>query len=66
MIFTINGEPYIFTLTLDLLNQVTGFTATNLTTTYDCKIHLTSQQDDSEELCCTPSGCTQGGCGSSA
>jgi hypothetical protein len=64
MIFTINGEPYIFTLTVDLLNRVTGFTATNLSTTYDCKIQMTSQEDEPEVLCCTPSGCTQGGCGS--
>jgi hypothetical protein len=65
MNFTINGEPYTFTLEVDGLNRLTGFTATNQSTTYDCAIHMTSQLDEPELVCCTPSGCTQGGCGSS-
>ena len=61
MNFTIAGEDFNFTLTLNSEGQLTGFTATNGGTTYDCSIQLVSETP-AERVCCTPSGCTAGSC----
>ncbi len=63
MTFTIDGQPYTFNLQLDQSNKLTGFTASTQSTTYVCSIQLASNEDVPEFVCCTPSGCTAGGCG---
>jgi hypothetical protein len=61
MNFTIHGEDFVFTLTVDGDGQLTGFTATNGSTTFDCSIQLVSQAN--ERWCCIPNGpCSPGGC----
>lgn len=61
MNFTIAGEEFNFTLTVNGDGQLTGFTATKGQTTYDCLIQLVSQSTP-ERVCCGPSGCTSGSC----
>jgi hypothetical protein len=62
MIFTIDGEAFIFTMTLDGQGHLTALTATKDNTTYDCKIKLVSEVDGSQ-WCCIPGGsCSPGSC----
>jgi hypothetical protein len=62
MNFTIAGEDYVFTLTVNGDGQLQGFTATKEgNTTYDCSIQLVSQTSP-ERACCSPAGCTAGSC----
>ena len=61
MNFTIVGEDFNFTLTVNSEGQLLAFTATNDNTTYDCSIQLVSQASG-ERTCCGPSGCTAGSC----
>jgi len=59
--FTIVGEDFNFSLTLNGDGQLVGFTATKGNTTYDCSIQLASQSS-AERVCCSPIGCTPGSC----
>lgn len=62
MNFTINGEDFFFTLTVDSNGHLTAFTATKDNTVFDCKIKLVSEADGST-WCCIPGGpCQQGSC----
>jgi hypothetical protein len=62
MNFTIAGEEYVFTLTVNGDGQLLSFTATKEgNTTYDCSIQLVSQTSP-ERACCSPAGCTAGSC----
>jgi hypothetical protein len=61
MNFTIAGEDFNFTLTVNSEGQLLAFTATKDSTTYDCSIQLVSQAN-AERTCCGPSGCTAGSC----
>ncbi|HET8782451.1 MAG TPA: hypothetical protein VFM63_08535 [Pyrinomonadaceae bacterium] len=65
MTFTIDGETFTFTLEVNQLNQLTSFTATKGGDPYVCSIYCQPDFDSLEAECCTPNGCTQGGCGSS-
>ena len=56
-------EPYNFTMEKDGSNNLTVFTAFDGTTTYNCSIHLKSQTNELEIMCCRPNGqCEQGPC----
>jgi len=61
MNFTIAGEDFNFTLTVNGDGQLLGFTATKDNTTFDCSIQLVSQTSP-ERACCSPAGCTAGSC----
>lgn len=65
MIFTINGEDFIFNLQVDSTGKLTSFTATrgkNITVdNFNCSIQVESESS-AELFCCTPSGCTAGPC----
>jgi hypothetical protein len=63
MTFTIDGATFTFTLEVDQSNQLTSFTATKAGAPYVCSIYCQPNLDDMEAECCTPNGCTQGGCG---
>ena len=63
MTFTIDGETYTFTLEVDQSNQLTSFTATKGGAPYVCSIYCAPGLDGMDPECCTPNGCTQGGCG---
>ena len=63
MTFTISGEPFLFTLVVDD-GVLTSFTATDNGTTFDCFIQLEAQGLVEGMFCCTPTGCTSGGCSS--
>ncbi len=66
MNFTISGEDFTFTLSVDLNGTLTGFTATKDSINYDCSIQMTSTSGlMPERFCCTPSGCTSGSCSAS-
>jgi len=59
MEFQIDG--FTFTATIEE-GQLTGLTAEKDQVTYDCKIQLVSQVDESRQ-CCMPGGpCTSGSC----
>jgi hypothetical protein len=63
MEFTIGDEGYTFIMVLNESDQLIGFTATKNQTIYDCTIHLVSQTNSAEILCCRPNGeCTSGPC----
>ena len=61
MNFTINNQPYTFTVLVDQ-GVLTDFTATNGDTVYDCSIQLISRDEVAQILCCTPVTCTEGPC----
>ena len=61
MNFTINGEEWIFTLLVDSQGNLTDFTATKDGTTCTCSIQLVAEGTGGR-TCCTPAGCTAGGC----
>jgi hypothetical protein len=61
MTFTINGEDFTFTITVDTQGNLTAFTATGEGATFNCMIQLVSEVDGSR-VCCGPSGCTSGSC----
>jgi len=63
MNFTISGEDFTFTLSVNLNGELTSFTAEKDSTSYDCSIQVTSSGGLMPEIfCCTPSGCTSGSC----
>jgi hypothetical protein len=61
MNFTINGEDFDFTLTVDAEGNLTGFTATRDGVPFNCSIQLVNEVNGAR-TCCTPSGCTAGSC----
>lgn len=62
MIFTIDGEAFVFNMTLDAENHLTALTATKDNVTWGCTIQLVSEADG-ERMCCIPGGqCSSGGC----
>src|SRR5262245_16267427 len=61
MTFTITGEEYIFTLTVDTEGNLSSFTAVKGDITYDCSIQLSAHSVE-QKVCCTQWGCTAGGC----
>ena len=61
MTFTINGEDFTFTITVDSQGNLLDFTATGEGATFDCMIQLVSDVDGAR-FCCGPSGCTSGSC----
>jgi hypothetical protein len=61
MNFTINGEEFSFTLTVDAEGNLTDFTATKDGVTFDCSIQLVSEVNGSR-TCCSPTGCMPGSC----
>jgi hypothetical protein len=61
MTFTINGEEFSFTLTVDAEGNLTDLTATRDGVTFDCTIQLVSEVNGSR-VCCSPLGCTAGSC----
>ena len=60
MNFKIDGEDCVFTLIVDSQGNLTDFTATKENTTCTCSIQLTAENGG--RTCCTPAGCTAGGC----
>ena len=62
MNFTIAGEEFAFTISVDGEGQLTGFTATREGLTYDCLIQVTSQGAERIIECCGANGCMAGGC----
>ena len=62
MNFTIVGEDYNFTLTVNGDGKLIAFTATKDQATFDCSIQLVSQTAPPERFCCGPAGCTAGSC----
>jgi hypothetical protein len=61
MHFTINGEDFDFTLTVDSEGNLISFTATRDGVPFDCSIQLVSEVNGAR-TCCSPSGCTAGSC----
>jgi hypothetical protein len=61
MNFTISGEEFDFTLTVDAEGNLTGFTATKDGVPFECSIQLVSEVNGAR-TCCSPSGCTSGSC----
>jgi hypothetical protein len=61
MNFTINGEEFNFTLTVDAEGNLTSLTATRDGVAFDCSIQLVSEVNGAR-TCCGPSGCTAGSC----
>ena len=65
MNFTISGEDFTFTLSVNPNGELTSFTAEKDSTSYDCSIQVESSGAlMPEAFCCTPAGCTTGGCSS--
>lgn len=66
MNFTIEGEDFNFTLTVDDEGNLISFTATKgsgiTNDTFNCSIQVESQSTPPEVFCCTPAGCTAGPC----
>ena len=61
MTFTITGEDFVFTITVDSEGNLTDFTATRDGVLFDCSIQLVAAVT-AARICCTPSGCTVGSC----
>ena len=61
MTFTISGEDFVFTITVDSSGNLTDFTATGDGATFDCTIQLVAEGNGAR-FCCGPSGCTAGSC----
>jgi hypothetical protein len=61
MNFTINGEEWLFTLTLDGQGHLVSLIATKDGVTCDCTIQLVAQNNGTR-TCCGPAGCTAGSC----
>lgn len=61
MHFTINGEDFDFTLTVDSAGNLISFTATRDGVPFDCTIQLVDEVNGAR-TCCGPSGCTAGSC----
>lgn len=62
MNFTISGEPFTFTVTVDGDGNLTAFSAADGETTYDCRIQLMPHDEAKSVRCCTPEGCMAGTC----
>jgi hypothetical protein len=60
MTFTIDGEEFLFNMTLDGENHLIALTATKDSVTYDCTIQLISRADG-DRMCCIPGGACQSG-----
>jgi hypothetical protein len=61
MNFTIVGEEWVFTLLVDAEGNLTDFTADKGGVSCECFIQLVAQ-NNGDRTCCSPSGCTAGGC----
>ena len=66
MNFVINNEDFVFTIEFQQeggQNVLTSFTATKDEVEYNCSIQLDAVGSLTESMfCCTPLGCTSGGC----